>query len=44
MRDLPFIAGAYVLATVIPIGYALSAALRARQIKRRLAAVEARPR
>jgi len=44
MTHLPFIAGAYAIALLIPAGYALAAARRLRVAKRRLAALEPRRR
>ncbi|HEX4261898.1 MAG TPA: hypothetical protein VHY76_12450 [Acetobacteraceae bacterium] len=40
MNLLPFIAGAYAIGMVLPIGFAIQAALRLRTARRRLAALE----
>ncbi len=40
MNLLPFIAGAYAIGLVLPIGLAIQAALRLRAARRRLVAIE----
>jgi hypothetical protein len=40
MNLLPFIAGAYAIGLVLPIGLAIQAAVRLRVARRRLAALE----
>ena len=42
MTYLPYIAASYTLGIAIPIGYALSAFLRAGRARRRLAAIDPR--
>ena len=42
MTHLPFIAGAYALAVLVPAGLAMSAWLRLRTATRRLAAIDPR--
>jgi hypothetical protein len=44
MNHLPFIAGAYAIGILLPIAFAIDAALRVRAARRRLAAIDPRQR
>ena len=44
MSHLPFIVSAYVLGILVPVAFALDAIVRFRGARRRLAAIDARPR
>ncbi len=44
MTHLPFIVSAYALGILVPVAFAVSAMVRFRSARRRLAAIDARPR